>query len=82
MQSQNYTLSFIVAIVIIVFNLVWSIALLNWKKWGFYILLGSSVAQFIIKLSNGSIDLGIILGLLIVYLALNIGKNKAWPQLE
>jgi hypothetical protein len=69
-----------------IFNLVCAIALLRWKKWGFYGFVVSSIVALVINLSIG---LGIVqslaglLGLAILYGLLHLGKeNKAWPQLD
>jgi len=68
------------------FNLVCSVALLQWKKWGF---LGFSVSSVVTLAVNLSMGLGLVpalgglLGLLVLYGVLQIGReNKGWPQLE
>ena len=78
--------TFPVLTVVCIFNIVCAIALFNWKKWGFWGFLGSSVTALIINLSIG---LGIgqsllgLLGIVLLYGVLNIGENnKGWPQLE
>ncbi len=63
-------------------NLVWSVAILKGKKWGFYVFLISNVANFVIQFYNGMISVGVILNVIILCLLLNIGKNKARSQLE
>jgi hypothetical protein len=78
--------AFPVLIVFSLFNLVCSIALFQWKKWGFWGFCGSSVVALVVNLSSGlgivSI-LGGLIGLLLLYGVLNIGKeDKGWPQLE
>ena len=67
-------------------SVVCAIALFRWKKWGFYGLVGSSIAVFT---SNIAIGCGIssllydFLDIIILYGVLHIGKeNKGWPQLE
>lgn len=69
-----------------VFNLVCSIALLKFKKWGFY---GFVISAVIVVFINISADMGIgsviggLLGVAILYGVLHIGKeNKGWPQLD
>jgi hypothetical protein len=68
-------------------EVVFAIALFKWKKWGFYGLIASSVATFIILTTtpdlNTSASLLGFVGLTILYMLLNIGgENKAWSQLE
>ena len=77
---------FPVLIVFALFNIVCAIALFQWKKWGFWgFLLSSIVAVF----ANISAGLGIgpallgLIGIAILYGVLHIGnENKGWPQLE
>lgn len=78
--------AFPVLIVVSLFNLVCSIALFQWKKWGFWGFCVSSVVALVVNLSLG---LGIgpslvgLVGLLLLYGVLHIGKEgKGWPQLE
>ncbi len=68
------------------FNLVCTIALFKWQKWGFWGIVVSSVAALAVNLSIG---LGIgqslfgLTGVVLLYAVLHIGKeNKGWPQLE
>jgi hypothetical protein len=68
------------------FNLACAIALLSWKKWGFWGLLASSIVTFILNISigvgPGSSILGLV-GIAALYGVLHIGdKNKGWPQLD
>ncbi len=77
--------AFPVLIVAGVFNVVCAIALLRWKKWGFW---GFAVSTVIIFSVNLSIGLDIwpallgLLGLPILYGVLHIGKEKkGWSQL-
>lgn len=69
-----------------IFNIICASALLNWKKWGFYGFLGTSVAAFIVNLSIGvglPSSLSGFLGIAILYGLLNIGgENRAWPRLH
>ena len=72
--------------VVAVFNLVCAIALFNWKKWGFWGFIFSSLAALVINLNIG---LGVaqslfgLIGVAVLYGVLQIGKeNKGWPQLE
>ena len=77
---------FPVLIVFAVFNVVCSVALFRWKKWGFWGFCVSSAVALAVNLSAG---LGIgqcllgLVGLLLLYGVLQIGQeNKGWPQLE
>ena len=68
------------------FNVVCAIALLQWKKWGFYGFCLMAVIACFINISMGlgiisiiyaPIPVGVLFGML------NIGKEKkAWPRLE
>ena len=65
---------------------VCAIALLRWKKWGFFLWVGLAIIAFFVNLVVG---LGLfqsvfgLLGIAILYGVLQIGKeNKGWPQLE
>jgi hypothetical protein len=78
--------AFPVLFVIGLFNLACAIALLRWKKWGFWGLVASAAVTLGVNLTIG---LGIssavvgILGVLFLYGVLHIGKdNKGWPQLD
>jgi hypothetical protein len=74
-----------VSIGILLFNIVCAIALLNWKKWGFYGFLGSTVASFVINLALGvpiAQSIGGFIGVAILYGLLNLGEEKAWPRLD
>ncbi len=69
-----------------IINLICTVALFNWKKWGFLGFILTSIAALILNLSIG---LGIgqslfgLVGILILYAVLQIGKeNKGWTQLE
>jgi len=68
-----------------IFIVVSAIALLKWKKWGFWVFLGSIVGIFWVNLLIGVGPLS-FLGLLavpVLYGVLHIGeKNKGWPQLD
>ena len=69
-----------------IFNLVCSIALFKWKKWGFWGWIVSSVVALFVNLSVG-LGIGQSLfglgGIALLYGVLHIGKeNKGWPQLD
>jgi hypothetical protein len=67
-------------------NVVFAIALFQWKKWGFFGFIGTTILALAINLSLGLNVFQIVLGLLgivILYAVLQIGNgNKGWPQLE
>jgi hypothetical protein len=68
-----------------IFNLVCAIALLQWKKWGFWGFVASSIVALCLYLSLGLGPLSLLglLGLAVLYGVLHIGKeNKGWPQLD
>ena len=69
-----------------VVNVAFAIALFNWKKWGFFGFLVTSVATFA---QNIYVGIGIprtvlgLMGLAILYGVLQIGGQKSgWSQLE
>ena len=67
-------------------NVLCAVALLRWKKWGFWGFVVSAVAIFIVNLSIGlgpASGLGGAFGVALLYGVLQIGnENKGWPQLE
>ncbi len=67
-------------------NVVFSVALLRWKKWGFFGFVVASGVAFVVNLKVGlSVVQAVsgLAGIAILYGALQIGKeNKGWPQLE
>ena len=67
-------------------NVVFSIALFQWKRWGFFGFLATGILTFVINLMIG---LGIVqsvlglLGIVLLYAVLQIGgEKKGWTQLE
>lgn len=77
---------FPVLIVFALFNVACAIALFQWKKWGFWGFVFSSVVALIVNINAG---LGIgpslfgLVGVALLFGVLNIGTtNKGWPQLE
>jgi hypothetical protein len=78
--------AFAVLIVVCLFNLACAIALLRWRKWGFWGLIVSAAVTLGVNLAIGLGFLsavGGLLGVLILYGVLHIGKdNKGWPQLD
>jgi len=83
-----WTRAFVWPVLIVagIFNVVCAVALLRWKKWGFW---GFAVSSVIIFFVNLFIGLDIwpalvgLLGLPILYGVLQIGKeDKGWPQLD
>jgi len=78
--------AFPVLIPLVLFNLACAIALLRWKKWGFWGLVASAVVTLGVNLTIGfgfsSVIVGVV-GVLFLYGVLHIGKdNKGWPQLD
>ena len=72
--------------VVSAFNVICAIAIFNWKKWGFWgFVLTSLVALYInltIGLGIGNSLLGLV-GVAVLYGVLQIGKeNKGWSQLD
>ncbi len=69
-----------------IFNVVCSVALLQWRKWGFFGFIVSALAAFGVNLTIGLSVVQACFGLLgvaILYAVLQIGnENKGWPQLE
>jgi hypothetical protein len=67
-------------------NLVFAIALLKWKKWGFWGFAVSGFATLVVNIAGGygiGQSLTGLIGLAVLYGVLHIGKdNKGWPQLE
>jgi len=64
---------------------VCAVAVLQWKKWGFWGFCASAVASLVVNLWLG-VGMGIVgavIGVLLLYGVLHIGKeNKGWPRLE
>ncbi|MEL7360313.1 MAG: hypothetical protein AAFN40_27755, partial [Cyanobacteria bacterium J06560_6] len=72
--------------VLVILNIIFTIALFLWKKWGFWGVVATSVAALVVNLaigiSPGQSILGLV-GIAILYGVLNIGEdNKGWSQLE
>jgi hypothetical protein len=69
-----------------VFNIVCRIAILRWKKWGFWGICLISGINVLLNLARGSHLIWAFIGFApaaITYGVLHIGKgNKGWPQLE
>ena len=67
-------------------NVIGAIALLKWKKWGFWVICAAAIAALAGHLSLGEDPWrsGSFVGYVgVLYLALQIGiGNKGWPQLE
>jgi hypothetical protein len=67
-------------------NVACAVALFQWKKWGFYGFVVTSIAAFTVNLMIGLNPLQAIFGLLglaILYGVLQIGgEKKGWTQLE
>ena len=69
-----------------IMNVVCSIALFRWKKWGFFGLVGMAVLATLINLKIGVDTNHVLMGLLgvvILYGALQMGQKKTgWEQLD
>ena len=67
-------------------NVVCAIALLGWKKWGFFGFVVTAIVIFAINLMTGLSIARALLGLVsiaILFLVLQIGEEKkGWTQLE
>ena len=67
-------------------NVVCSIALFQWKKWGFFVFIVTTAAAFVVNLMVGVKLVLVLLGLVglgVLYGVLQIGKEKkGWTQLE
>ena len=67
-------------------NIVFAIAILRWKKWGFWGCAVITVVAFFVNLIIGVNILSSLLGLVgiaLLYGVMQIGKdNKGWPQLD
>lgn len=67
-------------------NVIFAIALFQWKKWGFFGFIGSTILALVINLMLGLSAFQIVpglLGIVILYAVLQIGnEDKGWPQLE
>ena len=75
-----------ISIALLLLNIVFTLALFSWKKWGFWGLLANYTASFVIDMSTGT-DIGSallgLLGLAILYGVLQLGEPKSgWAQLE
>ena len=68
------------------FNVVCAVALFNWKIWGFYGFVATSILALVANLNAGTHPVKALLGLLgvvLLYAVLQIGnENKGWTQLE
>jgi hypothetical protein len=81
--SRNLLLVFVLASLL---NVVFAIGVYKWKKWGFWGFCVSALAVFLINIYIGIGPLPALAGLtgvLLLFVALKIGKEKAgWDQLE
>ena len=68
------------------FYIVCLIAILNWKKWGFYGVIAAFILTFVIDLTMGIYGSGVFWGFVhiaLLYGVLQIGGDKkGWTQLE
>jgi hypothetical protein len=69
-----------------IINLAGFVALFRWKKWGFFVLVLSSVLAFIVRLEAASFPPLYVLSSLglapLLYGLLKFGKPNVWSQLE
>jgi len=69
-----------------IMNVACAVALLKWKKWGFFGFIATSVITFVVNLMTGLNivhALGGLVGIAVLYGVLQIGKEKkGWTQLE
>jgi hypothetical protein len=69
-----------------VVNIICTVALFNWWKWGFWGLAANSFVIFGLNLAIGQSVGGAIVGFLgpaLMFSVLNVGStDKAWPQLR
>ena len=67
-------------------NVVSAVALLKWRRWGFYVICANALAGLILNLTAGVpvvFCLAGLLGLGILYAVLQLGKPKSvWSQLK
>jgi hypothetical protein len=74
-------------ILLLILNLVCVLALFKWKKWGFWGFCAVNVIGLFVDIG---LDINLVwpvtqiaFGIVVLYVALNIGKeDKGWPQLE
>lgn len=75
-----------VDIILAAANLIFAIALFQWKRWGFFGLVATAIAAFAVNVAIGANMAAAIAGLLslaILYGVLQIGGDrKGWAQLE
>lgn len=74
-------------IVICIANIVFSIALFQWRKWGFFGFLGTTILSSVVSLRMGvpifHVAAGTAVSFLILFGVLGMGGDKnAWAQLE
>ena len=78
--------AFPVLAVLGIVNIVCAVALFQWKKWGFFGFLATSIVTFVVNLMVGLNIFQAILGLAgvaVLYGVLHIGKErKGWAQLN
>lgn len=75
-----------VSVVLVLINIVCTIGLFRWQKWGFWGIVVTTVASAVISFSVGfgvGESLRELIAIAVLYAVLNIGdENKGWPQLE
>lgn len=64
---------------------IFALALLKWRKWGFYGIIGVTIVALV---NNFNVGLGLgkamagLIGLALLYWLLNMGEDKAWDYLR
>ena len=84
-NMTSWTLALLITLLVL--NIVFAVALLEWKRWGAFGLVANALAFFVLNVIRGGspIFAGVValIVLLVLYVALNVGKDRrAWPQLE
>ncbi len=72
------------SLILIIYSAACSIAIYQWKKWGFWgVCIGTIVSLIVELLIGRGINYGSIMGVFILFIILNLGgEKKAWSQLE
>ena len=89
---SNMIISLFLALLLPLLNITGSILLLNWKKFGFWLILGAPFYYFLIEISGSvstidaltNLGLNLILFPLVLFAILQIKKNdeSCWKQLK
>jgi hypothetical protein len=76
-----------VLVLLLIFEIVCTLALFSWKKWGFWGFCAVNVIGIVVDIGLGiSIVwplVAVLVNIAVLYGVLNIGQdNKGWPQLD